>query len=440
MRVSTGRSYPHTRSSSRSRENTIPRFRVRNARRSNSFAVRLTVLFAGANLAPGEVDLHFGDPEHPGLIFIAASGRAPQHGLDPRDELARAERFGDVVVGTELEPEDPIHLRIACRQHHDREPVAGGAEAPADLDRRPCPAASRRGSRDPVSPARPRRALARRRRSATRGSPRSSDRGSRARRWIARPRRPGSSLRSSTEMVRDEDERPLKTGETRKWIGPPVRLRGPSPRPAYPAFCSEEDPSGAAGRSFERSGAAGSDPGVKAPMRRRPVNRSERIDISRAKSPTLIASNEAFLPSLQTLVWSTAVAVTALAVGALDRDLLRRVVDGGDLAGVDGDLAEAVAELDLGFGVDEPSGSAPVVRVGSDPRPSRRRPDGRPSAPCPLRSPLPGPACPNAAAAIATTPTKLLASVSFVLVRMTPPCRTVDGVIARRGGAAVGRV
>jgi len=45
----------------------------------------------------------------------------PEHGPDPRHELPRAERLGDVVVGPHLEAEDPIELLGARRQHDDRQ-------------------------------------------------------------------------------------------------------------------------------------------------------------------------------------------------------------------------------------------------------------------------------------------------------------------------------
>src|SRR6185503_17904597 len=36
--------------------------------------------------------------------------RAAEHRPDPRDELARAERLGDVIVGAELEPDQLVAL------------------------------------------------------------------------------------------------------------------------------------------------------------------------------------------------------------------------------------------------------------------------------------------------------------------------------------------
>ncbi|WP_425429547.1 hypothetical protein [Celeribacter neptunius] len=39
-----------------------------------------------------------------------------QDGLDPRDHLARAKRFGDIVIHAELETENAVDLVIAGRE------------------------------------------------------------------------------------------------------------------------------------------------------------------------------------------------------------------------------------------------------------------------------------------------------------------------------------
>ena len=46
--------------------------------------------------------------------------RSPADRADPGDQLAEAERFGDVVIGAELEAQDPIELLAPRRQHDDR--------------------------------------------------------------------------------------------------------------------------------------------------------------------------------------------------------------------------------------------------------------------------------------------------------------------------------
>jgi hypothetical protein len=44
----------------------------------------------------------------------------PQHRADPRDQLGRAERLGDIVVGTDLQSANTVALLAARRQHDDR--------------------------------------------------------------------------------------------------------------------------------------------------------------------------------------------------------------------------------------------------------------------------------------------------------------------------------
>ena len=57
----------------------------------------------------GQVDLDVGDPQHLGA---AGSGRLgpPQHGPDPGHELLGAERLDHVVVGAQLQADDPVGL------------------------------------------------------------------------------------------------------------------------------------------------------------------------------------------------------------------------------------------------------------------------------------------------------------------------------------------
>ncbi len=51
---------------------------------------------------------------------VARRGVAPQDGLDPEHQFARAERLGHVIVGAELESGDPVLLTAPGRQHQDR--------------------------------------------------------------------------------------------------------------------------------------------------------------------------------------------------------------------------------------------------------------------------------------------------------------------------------
>ena len=47
--------------------------------------------------------------------------RPSQNRADARRELAQTERFGDVIVGAEIEARDAIVLRRACGHHDDRQ-------------------------------------------------------------------------------------------------------------------------------------------------------------------------------------------------------------------------------------------------------------------------------------------------------------------------------
>ena len=54
-------------------------------------------------------------------------------GADARDQLAQAERLHDVVVGAELEPDDPVGL-LAARGDDDDRHVRALAQPPADVE------------------------------------------------------------------------------------------------------------------------------------------------------------------------------------------------------------------------------------------------------------------------------------------------------------------
>jgi hypothetical protein len=53
-----------------------------------------------------------------GRSTTTVTERAPHHRPHPGDELADAVRLGDVVVGSDLEPDDGVDL-AALRGHHD---------------------------------------------------------------------------------------------------------------------------------------------------------------------------------------------------------------------------------------------------------------------------------------------------------------------------------
>ena len=85
---------------------------------------------------PGEIDL---DPLEVDDAGRRVDGdrllRAAEQGPDPGRELAQAEGFRDVVVGTELEADHLVQLGVLGRQHDDR--YAGfRPDDPAHLDAR----------------------------------------------------------------------------------------------------------------------------------------------------------------------------------------------------------------------------------------------------------------------------------------------------------------
>jgi hypothetical protein len=59
--------------------------------------------------------------------------RPAEDRLHPRDELARRERLGQIVVGADLEPDDAIGLLVARGEHEDRH-LRAHADVAADLE------------------------------------------------------------------------------------------------------------------------------------------------------------------------------------------------------------------------------------------------------------------------------------------------------------------
>ena len=72
-------------------------------------------------------------PDLVALVDPTVGGRAAQHALHARDELARVERLRQVVVGADLEPDDLVDVLVARGEHDDRH-VGALADAAADLD------------------------------------------------------------------------------------------------------------------------------------------------------------------------------------------------------------------------------------------------------------------------------------------------------------------
>ena len=84
---------------------------------------------AAIDLARVRVEAKVGNRERRG----ASRGPPPQQGAHPRQELLALERLDQVVVGSRVEPLDPIVRLGAGGEDQDRR-VALGAQAAADLD------------------------------------------------------------------------------------------------------------------------------------------------------------------------------------------------------------------------------------------------------------------------------------------------------------------
>ena len=107
---------------------------VRNARRiPNSMAVRRSGVPANAaTCCSGSTE----SPPWESAPFAFASecahGRAAQDDVHPRDEFARAEWLGDIIVAADLEAEHAVDLVVARRKKQDRN-VGGFSDFPADV-------------------------------------------------------------------------------------------------------------------------------------------------------------------------------------------------------------------------------------------------------------------------------------------------------------------
>ena len=85
-----------------------------------------------ARLHPAHVELDLGtNPDQFGRLFQAF--RPAQHTPDAGHELLRAERLGDVVVGSKLEPHQLVRLLAAGGQHDDRD-VAITPQRPSHIE------------------------------------------------------------------------------------------------------------------------------------------------------------------------------------------------------------------------------------------------------------------------------------------------------------------
>src|SRR5919205_431164 len=85
---------------------------------------------------------HVSDAQARGLARVrrlrgglrACWARAPQDGLYARDQLARVEGLGQVVVGADLQPDDAVNVVAARREHHDVHVRPFGPQPPQHLE------------------------------------------------------------------------------------------------------------------------------------------------------------------------------------------------------------------------------------------------------------------------------------------------------------------
>ena len=71
-----------------------------------------------------------------GLVVAAQLPGPAQMGADPGEQLAGAERLGDVVVGADLETEDDVDLVVLGAEDDHRHPVPRPADLAADVESR----------------------------------------------------------------------------------------------------------------------------------------------------------------------------------------------------------------------------------------------------------------------------------------------------------------
>lgn len=69
---------------------------------------------------------------HPQAMRQAVAAGAPQQGLQPRVQFFDVEGFGQIVIGAELEPGDPVLQLVARGQQNHRRADAGRAQSPQD--------------------------------------------------------------------------------------------------------------------------------------------------------------------------------------------------------------------------------------------------------------------------------------------------------------------
>src|SRR5258705_6155908 len=87
---------------------------------------------AAQNLIAPEVDLDVA--KGIAIHLLRQSLRAAQYGLDASEQFANGERFGDVIIGAELEADDLIYFLTARGEHDDGNGRPFGLELLAHIE------------------------------------------------------------------------------------------------------------------------------------------------------------------------------------------------------------------------------------------------------------------------------------------------------------------
>ena len=132
VRVPACAAYPQTDASNSSRVNTRPGRFIRCAEQIELGRRHPDGCAVDEHQPAVGVDEDRADLAYP--LAVRHAGRAPEDRLDPGDQLAWAERLGQVVVGAQLQAEDAVDLVVAGGQEDDRCPIAVVAEPAADLE------------------------------------------------------------------------------------------------------------------------------------------------------------------------------------------------------------------------------------------------------------------------------------------------------------------
>ena len=110
-----------------SRDSTRPGLCASTTSRSNWWLVRSHSRPVQPRLARAEVDLEAAEAQH--FVRQRLGRRAAQQRLDARQQLARLEGLGQVVVGAQLEADDAVDGLAARGEHQQRQAARAGVGA-----------------------------------------------------------------------------------------------------------------------------------------------------------------------------------------------------------------------------------------------------------------------------------------------------------------------